>query len=125
MKFRADFVTNSSSVGYIVSVDAEGLDNFRSFMQALSEDPDASNEGVRTYMECATIEELVEHVNGGPFDWASKPFGLDFKNMDEGTFEKCKDAIEKNGVVMEVFIDYGVSEQFDNEYGYTVLQDLT
>ena len=125
MKLRSDFVTNSSSVGYILGIHMDGLENLQVFLQALSEDPDAANEGVRTYMECQTMEELVEYVQGGPFDWASKPFGLDFKNMSEDTFEKCKEVVENNGAVMEVWIDYGVCEEFADEYQHAILDDLS
>jgi len=124
MKIRADFITNSSSTGYIVAIDEGQLENMQAFLQALNDDPDAANEGVRTYMISKNIDELNENVNGRPFDWASQPSGLEFKNMHEVTYKSCKEAIENGKVVMEIWVDYNVCEQFDDEYGYTILESL-
>ena len=123
MKIRSDFVTNSSSVGYIVGIPISSYDWFEDYVEELDKRDEAQNEGVRTYDAFETLQELQTYVNGRPFDWASEPSGLQYNYMDEDAYLKCKEAIEAGFIVLEVSVDYAVCEEFADECQEYILEE--
>jgi hypothetical protein len=121
MKIRLDYVTNSSSSGFIVSLLKNEVEDFQEYMSKLNNHPDAGNEGVRIYLLSETVDELKEYVNKGPLDWAQKPTGPRFNRMTEEHYNLCKEIIEEGGIAVECWIDYNVCEKFDNDYGNKIV----
>lgn len=122
MKIRLDHVTNSSSSGYIVALHKGEQESFEEYINELDKHEDAMNEGCRIYMIAKTMDELNEYTNGRPFDWASKPCGLNFEHLDERHYNLCKEVIEEGGMAVECWIDYNVGEQFDDDYGKQIIE---
>jgi len=114
MKVKLDFVTNSSSACYVMSLKSDLVPGFEDFMNELDKNPDHGNEGVRIYETFHTLKELQEYVNGGPYDWASKPMGLKFNNWEEGTYLQVKEIIDEGHVAVYCAIDYNACEEFDD-----------
>lgn len=117
MKIKTDYVTNSSSSSFIVGlVNNRDIQDLRNFVKKLNKDPMASNEGVSISALFKDINELNDYTNDGPYDWASKPRGLQFRNLCEETYEICKRYIETHGNSAIVSIDYNVFDKFQDEY---------
>jgi len=124
MKIRLDHVTNSSSSGFIVSLKAEERKPFEEFMAELDNHQDAQNEGVRIYMIAETVDQLNEYTNGRPFDWASKPCGLNFDQLTQQQYKLCKEIIKDGGLAVECWVDYNVCENFEDAYSHIVVESF-
>jgi hypothetical protein len=125
MKIKVDFVTNSSSACFLMAIPESQIDNLEKYVAELNEDPEASNEGVRIYMLATNMNELNEFTHDGPFDWASRPGGLQYINLSEEAHSLCKEAIQKGDVAVQVWVDYNVCDQFDNDWQNQILEDCT
>jgi hypothetical protein len=122
MKIKLDFVTNSSSACFLLSIHKNSLGELLEYISELNEDPEATNEGVRTYFTATSLEQLQEYTNDRPFDWASKPSGLQFINFSEEKYNRCKELIEEGGAVIEVWVDYGVCETFEHDWEAEIVE---
>jgi len=115
MKIKIDFVTNSSSSAFIVSLKADDISEFEDFMQEIADKPDyQGGEGLRIWERFDTIKELYEHATGRPYDWASKPFHPQIENMDEEAFNECLAAIKDGYVALYVAVQYDACDEFEN-----------
>lgn len=125
MRIKLDFVTNSSSACYILAIPIDRFAEVKHYIAELNEHPEASNEGVRTYFSASTLKELQDHTNDGPFDWASRPFGLNFTNLSEESYNVCKTSIEMGESVFEVWVDYGVCEDFADYWKEHIIMECS
>jgi len=122
MKFKIDFVTNSSSSCFILSIPKEKYIDFKDYLKFLDSQPEASNEGARIYWDFETIRELKEHVNNGPLDWVKEIVDPNFENMDKERYEMCKEHINEGNIVCEAAVDYNVCEIFtDSEWSNYII----
>ena len=125
MKIKLDFVTNSSSACYLLSIPENSLPELLNYISELNQEPEASNEGVRTYFSATTLKELQEYTHDGPFDWASKPGGLQFNNLSENNYITCKEILDSGGTVIEVWVDYGACETFDRDWKDNIVAETS
>lgn len=117
MKFKSDFVTNSSSSSFIVGWNPDEISDLEEYVIELDKHEYAGNEGVRMYEGFTTMKELDEYTNDGPFDWASLPGGVRFENLNKEAYEICKSMIEKHGSATIVMVDYNVCDIFQDDMG--------
>lgn len=116
MKLKMDFVTNSSSTGYIVALKPNELEEFEDYINYLDDKEEAANEGVRCYFKSDSYEELREYTNGGPLDWVDRACGQRFERMDQDNFERCKEIIDSGKAAAEVWVDYNACELFEEHF---------
>lgn len=121
MKIKNSFVTNSSSTSFIVIVKPYYLDSFLDSIAEMNQHPDAEEE-CGLYYIFKNIDELNEYTNDEPIDWISKITGPKFVNLNKESYLKCKEEIEKNNYICEVFIDNNLCEYFDDLYNMNIIQ---
>lgn len=125
MKVKQDFVTNSSSVCYVVSAESEEMrDDMIELVQKIAKLPVAGNEGAEATYIGNTIKELNEYTQGRPWDWASEPRGIDYYNLGESSYERCKELIEQGHHILIARIDWNANHYFDERYEEYILDSL-
>ena len=122
MKIRTDFVTNSSSVGYVVVIDPDELELLTNFVEKLNLHEDASNEGVRFGDIFETKQQLDEHTNDGPLDWARLPGGPRFINKSKSKYTELLEHINEGSIICNVLVDREVCDEFEISYRDRVIQ---
>jgi hypothetical protein len=122
MKIRTDFVTNSSSVGYVIVIDPDELDGLKEFVEKLDKHEDASNEGVRFGNIFETKQQLDEHTNDGPLDWARLPGGPRFINKSQSKYNELLEHINEGSVICYVLVDREICDEFEIYWRDRVIQ---
>lgn len=123
MKVKLDFVTNSSSSCFLMSIPKDEFEDLESSIRRMNNDPDAYNEGVRFYMHCETLTELQEYTNDGPLDWASIPGGPQFWNLNEDSYNLAKKVLNEGNIVVEVAVDHNMCERFYDVWRNSILKE--
>jgi len=124
MKIKLDFITNSSSSGFILSLRKENRDAFEEYMDNLNHHSDAGNEGVRIYMIADSVERLNKYTDERAIDWITRATAVQYDNLSEANYKTCKEIIEEGGVAVECWVDYNVCEKFDEDYGSNIIESF-
>ena len=125
MKIKRDFVTNSSSVCYLIAApNKEILDDMIDLIDKIDQMDDASNEGAGIQFAGNTIKKLNEYVQGRPWDWITKARGLEFIYMTEHVYKESKLIIEEGEYVLIANMDWNANHHFDDQYHQYVIKDI-
>ncbi len=116
MKIKHDFVTNSSSVGFVLAFYNDKKFDIEKY---------ESDAAVSIYLNSNSIDGLNEYTHGNPVDWITKACGIDFTYLSEEKYSRCKEIIEKGGTIVICFVERGEeSNKFDDEEYKDIISTL-
>lgn len=112
MKIKSDFVTNSSSTCYVMSVTEDDIEPLKKLLKQIELDAEYINEGVGIDDLIKTMPELKNYTCDSTYDWATRARGekFEFNAINESTYcELAKIIIKEKNIVAIVRMDYGAN----------------
>ena len=103
---------NDNEIAYTII--SNNTKEIQTQIKRLNKNPRASNEGVRIYQILRDKKQLDEYTNAGPYDWASKPRGLQYNSLSKDQYDLCEERID-DCILVYLAVDYNVTEIFHDK----------